>query len=110
LKRSFNLYLEDILERISRIREYTNGMTYIDFQRNKLVSDGVVHNLEIIGEIAGQLDDEFRRKHSEVPWQEMKDFRNVIIHKYHKVDFEIVWSIVENLIDPLEKNVQKILL
>jgi len=48
--RDYKLYLDDILEAIQRIEEYTSGMDFEDFAGNRLVVDAVVRNLEIIGE------------------------------------------------------------
>ena len=48
--RDYRLYIEDILEAIEKIEEYTEGMALEEFRTNKMVVDAVVRNLEIIGE------------------------------------------------------------
>ena len=109
MKRKSELYLQDILDSIERIKEYTEGQDIEDFKNNRLVIDASVRNLEIIGEAASQLSGEVKTQHKVVPWQEMVNFRNVVIHKYHQVDIDILWDIIENRLEPLRKQVEKIL-
>ena len=109
MKRKSELYFQDILDSIDRIKEYTEGQDIEDFKNNRLVIDGSVRNLEIIGEAASQLPGEVKTQHKVVPWQEMVNFRNVVIHKYHQVDIDILWDIIENRLEPLRKQVEKIL-
>jgi uncharacterized protein with HEPN domain len=54
------LYLDDILEAIDHIREYTLGLDYEAFQRDRKTQDTVIRNLEIIGEAAGRLPESLR--------------------------------------------------
>jgi len=48
--RDYKLYLEDIAQAILKIEKYSKGMTLIKLQKNDLVVDGIVRNLEIIGD------------------------------------------------------------
>jgi uncharacterized protein with HEPN domain len=57
--------------------------------------------LEIIGEAARKIEPEFRRQNPEIPWREMGDLRNTLIHDYEGTDPEVVWGIVENHIPKL---------
>jgi len=50
--RDYKLYLDDILEAIKKIEKYVKGLTFEELEKNSLVIDGVVRNLEIIGEAA----------------------------------------------------------
>lgn len=53
--RHYKLYIEDILEAITKIERYTKGFTRSKFQKNSLVADAVVKNLEIIGEASKRI-------------------------------------------------------
>ena len=50
VKRDVRLFLEDILEGISKIEEYRSGTTQKEFLQDHLVQDAVIRRLEIIGE------------------------------------------------------------
>ena len=86
LKRSFDLYLKDILESISRIKEYVDSTDCEEFSKNKIKVDAVMRNLEIIGEVATQLPDDIKEKYKDTPWREIQDFRIVVAHRYWKVN------------------------
>lgn len=109
MRRKSNLYLEDILEAIERIEEYTENFDFEDFCENSMVIDATVRNLEIIGEASSQLPEQFKAKYKNIPWQEMKDFRNVVAHKYHSVDLEIIWEIIQDRLIPLRESVESVL-
>lgn len=65
-------------------------------------------SLEIIGEAAKKVPDEFRRSHPAVDWKAMAGMRDKLIHWYFGVDWEIVWDVVTNEIPKLRKQVKKL--
>ena len=70
--------------------------------------DAVVRNLQIIGEAANRLPEEFRAHYSEIPWRNIIGLRNRIVHDYIGVDVEIIWQIVEKEIPHLKKQLEGI--
>ena len=108
-ERSAELLLEDMLESCDRILEYTQGLAFDDFKKNYLVVDAVVRNFTIIGEAAGRIPDEYRKKHSEIEWDRIRGFRNRIVHDYFGIDYQIVWLIIENNIPELRELIKKII-
>ena len=105
--RDYNLYTEDILESIGKIKKYTKGITFKQFSKDQKTIDAVIRNFEIIGEAAKQIPSEMKNKYSEIEWKSMIDFRNVIIHEYFGIDLEIIWNIIETKLTPLEKKIKK---
>ena len=77
------LYIEDILESIVKIKDYTKGMTLEVFSVDPKTVDAVVRNFEIIGEASRQLPDDVKEKYHEIKWKDLIDFRNVVIHEYY---------------------------
>jgi uncharacterized protein with HEPN domain len=61
----------DMLEAVSRIRRYTDGMSFDGFLDDTRTQDAVVRNLEIIGEAAKKLSAKFRRSHGGTKWRDM---------------------------------------
>ena len=59
-KRPIDLLLNDIIESIDRIEQYTKGMSFDAFSNDQKSIDAVVRNLEIIGEAANRLPDDFK--------------------------------------------------
>ena len=106
-KRDFRLYFEDILESTKKIEGYIANLTYNDFVKDNKTIDAVVRNLETIGEAAKQIDEETKKKYDDIPWREIVDFRNRIIHGYFVIDYEIIWQIISKDLPDLKQKVEK---
>ena len=107
-ERPWKIIIEDILESIENIEEYTQGMTEDEFLSQKIVKDAVVRNLEIIGEAAKNIPDSVRKEHPEIEWKEIVGLRNIIIHQYFGVDYLIIWSVVEKELPTLKEKLLQI--
>ena len=80
LPRNWKIRITDILQCIAKIRRYTKGYMFDDFQGDEKTIDSVLRNLEIIGEAARHIPAEIRARHPELPWAEMLTMRNIVIH------------------------------
>lgn len=69
----------------------------------------VCRNLEILGEASRKIGPDFRASHADIPWREMNDLRNVLIHNYEGADPDLVWGIVEREVPVLLAAVRKLL-
>lgn len=47
-----------------------------------------------IGELAGGLSDEMKATLADIPWRQIKDMRNQLIHNYGKRRKETIWQVV----------------
>ncbi len=95
-ERDFRLYLADILESGKAIQEYTAGYSFHDFSLDRKTYSAVIREFEIIGEAVGKLPEGIKQKHQDVEWQDIKDFRNLLIHEYFGVDLEIIWQVIQS--------------
>lgn len=62
---------------------------------SRILLDAACRNLEVIGEASRKIGAEFRASHPEIPWREMNDLRNVLIHNYEGADPDMVWGVVD---------------
>lgn len=99
--RGWQLRIADIIEAIETILDYSAGMTFEQFASDRKTIDAVVLNFIIIGEAASHLPDNFIELHSDLPWREMRDMRNIAVHEYFGVDKMIVWETLKNNLPPL---------
>jgi uncharacterized protein with HEPN domain len=109
MKKDATFYLEHIIESIDKIHKYTKDLSKEEFLKNELVKDGVVRNIEIIGEAAKNLPKDFREKHKDVPWKDISGMRDRIAHFYFGIDYELVWLTVKNDVPELEKKIRVLL-
>lgn len=94
-ERDIQLYLADILDSCNAVTEYVAGITFEDFYNERKTYSAVIREFEIIGEAVGKLPDELKQRRSDVEWQDIKDFRNLLVHEYFGVDLEIVWKVIQ---------------
>ena len=99
--RSWQLRIADIIEAIEIILDYSAGMTFEQFASDRKTIDAVVRNFIIIGEAASHLPEDLTELHSDLPWREMRDMRNIAAHEYFGVDNTIVWETLRNNLPPL---------
>lgn len=102
-------YSEHMLDAVSAIREYVAGFSEAQFKKTRLVQDGVIRQVLIIGEAAKKVSDGFKKKHKELPWQDMAGMRDKLVHDYFGVDIDEVWKTAKNDIPELKKYLETIL-
>lgn len=103
-----NVYFLHILGAINKIHKYVRDLSFEEFSKNDEKKDAVVRNLEIIGEAAGKINAQLRRKYLSIEWRDIMDMRNRLIHEYFGVDFMIVWDVVKKELPILKKKIEKI--
>jgi len=107
-KRDWTLFLQDMLDIIGKIGQYTSGMSFHDFLQDSRTQDAVVRNLEVLGEAARRIPPDIQERYPEIPWAQIVGMRNRLAHGYFLVDYGIVWEIVQNELSPLREKLEQI--
>lgn len=102
------LFIEHILKSIECIEIFTKDISEEEFAKNEEKQSAVIRQIEIIGEAAKNIDEEFRDKYSEVPWKDMAAMRDKLMHHYFGIDLKIVWKTIQEDIPMLKKEMGKI--
>jgi len=101
--------LRHVLDAIGRIEGYVDGVDEQAFCDCTLIQDGVIRQLEIIGEAVKQLPAALREKYPHVPWQDIAGTRDRLIHHYFGVSLDEVWTMVQRDIPVLKAEIAEIL-
>ncbi len=104
-----NLYLKDILEACNLIETFLEGLNAATFVDSELHKAAVLQKLAVIGEAAARLPHAFREKHPEVEWSDIVAFRNIAVHEYFAVQWEIVWATAKDDVPELRRQILQIL-
>jgi uncharacterized protein with HEPN domain len=102
-------YLRDILDACMSITDRTAGMNFEAFDAPSLVQDSVYYRLTVIGEAVRYLTPPTLELMPEIPWQQIKAMRNVLVHDYDGVDALIAWDVIENHLPPRVGAIQRVL-
>jgi uncharacterized protein with HEPN domain len=107
--RDWKLRVEDIVGAIAKILDYTKGMSFEQFAGNTLVLEAVMHNVMVLGEAARSLPPEVVATHPEIPFQRMREIRNVIVHIYFGIKTDILWEMIQKNLPPLVEPLTRLL-
>ncbi|RYA23319.1 hypothetical protein CRU96_08625 [Malaciobacter halophilus] len=104
------LSLLSILESIEKIENYTKDFsTADDFYHDEKSFDATMMQFVVIGEMISKFDEDFKQKYSHIPWQKVKDFRNIVAHNYFGIDADEIWDIIKNKIKPLKSEIEALI-
>jgi len=110
MKREIGDYIEDILEAMSNVVEFTKGMSYEEFVKDTKTVYAVIRALEIVGEAAKNIPEDVRKKYPDIPWRSMAGMRDKLIHAYFGVRLERVWEVVKRDIPNLKPKFERMLM
>ena len=107
--RDWRLRVEDMVACLDQIAQYVEGMDFHAFQGDRKTQDAVLLNIAVLGEAATRTVEEVQLAHPEVPWAEMRDIRNVVIHEYFGTSLPIVWKTITEDLPPLRTRLRSLL-
>ena len=93
--RDWKFRISDILDAVRDSLEITQGLDFETFCQDKKTLKAVLYNLAVIGEAARKVPTEITSRYPSIPWREMGDMRNVVIHEYFGVDSKILWETIK---------------
>jgi len=110
LSNNITLNLKALLESIEKIELYSSEFRNAeDFYYDQKSFDASMMQFVVIGESISRLDTNFKNTNKNIPWQKIKDFRNIIAHDYFGIDADEIWDIINNKILPLKIEIEKLL-
>jgi len=108
MNKDFRVYLLHIRDALLKIAEYTSSGEDV-FHKDPKTQDAVIRNLEIIGEAAKNIPEDFRQKYPQIAWKAVAGMRDKLIHDYFGVNLGIVWEVVHKEVPSLLQKIKTIL-
>ncbi len=107
-RRDPRLFVRHMLDHAREAVEMASSRSRTDLDADRLFNLALVRLVEVVGEAAARVPEEFRRRYPEVPWRDVSDLRNRLIHGYDSVDFDRLWAIVAGDIPALITQLERI--
>ena len=101
-------YIRHMLDEIEYIESTKKKTDRNSFLADETLKRSFVRSIEIIGEAAKKLPDDFRQEHKQIPWQKIAGMRDRLIHAYFGVDYGLVWDVVEHSLPELKRQLMEI--
>ena len=99
--------LRHIVDSIAHIEDFLRGKSLEQMKDDVMCYHAVVYNIMIIGEAANMLTNDFRDHHHEIPWRQIIDMRNVLVHGYYTTSPLFVWETYTNDLPLLKQQIEK---
>ena len=92
----FYFYLEEMHAAMQRILLYSSACNdFQSFENDSMRLEAIIRNFEIMGEAVKHLPFRFQSKNPSIPWEEISELRNFIVHEFFDIDIEILWAIIQ---------------
>jgi uncharacterized protein with HEPN domain len=108
-KRQLEDYLQDILDAISLIEQFTSGIEFESFSQNLEKVFAVSRAIEIIGEAVKRVPNDVKNQYLDIPWRDIAGMRGKLIHDYFNTDTEIIWNAVQEDVPQLKTMISRVL-
>ncbi len=92
-----------------KIEDDVKSRTKKSFENSGLIKDGILYNLQTMAESTQKISKSLKLTASDIPWYNIGDFRNRLVHEYLGIDLGIVWKVIKKDLPKLKKRVQKMI-
>ncbi|MEW6041190.1 MAG: DUF86 domain-containing protein [Elusimicrobiota bacterium] len=107
--KSNKVFLLHIRDAIRDIEKFVKDIPEKEFFKNHMLQSAVIRQIEIIGEATKNISEEFKNKHTDIPWKDIAGMRDILIHEYFRVDTKAVWKVIKEDIPDLKQKFMKII-
>jgi uncharacterized protein with HEPN domain len=93
--------LAHMLDAAKRVHVYLAQMMRDQFMQSRLHQDAVIRCIQVIGEAARRVSNDMRLDHPEIDWHLIIGMRTVVIHEFHRIKLDVIWTTTQDDIPPL---------
>lgn len=107
--KSDRIRVRHMLDAIEEALSFVKGKTRRDLNGNRMLVLSLIKEIEMMGEAASKVSEDFQGRHPEIPWSAIVGTRNRLIHGYFDIDLDIVWKTLTEDLPQLAQALGKIL-
>jgi len=108
-KRSSALLLYDIFQSVEKIEAFTRGISFDQLMLDERTKDAILRNLQVIGEASKNLPESLIADHPEVDWSGLAGVRDIVTHRYFRVDWHLLWTSIHEELPVLKDQVRDLM-
>lgn len=94
--------IENLIEHIDLVLNDTNGVSFEELIQNSILLRATCFSIAQIGEMMVQLEKHLHEKYPNLPWQNARKMRNVIVHDYRGTELDTVYLTIHNNLPQLK--------
>ena len=95
--------IDGVLKSIDEVNEDIKGVSFDAFLGDRVLMNAVSFLLIQIGERMVKLEQLLKDKYPELPWQQARRMRNIIVHDYESTNPKIIFDTATNDLESLER-------
>jgi uncharacterized protein with HEPN domain len=103
------VYVGHMLDLSQKGLQLSAGKTRKEYDSDESLRLALTHLVQVIGEAAQHVSDEFKETYPQIPWFEIVGMRHRIVHDYLNVDEDVIWEVVQQDLAPLVERILEIL-
>ena len=108
-KRSSSLLLFDIDQSVEKIRMFTHDISFDQLMADERTKDAILRNLQVVGEASKNLPESIIASHPEVDWSGLAGVRDIVTHRYFRVDWNLLWTTIHEELPVLQKQIRELM-
>lgn len=98
--------LYDIHQSVEKIEEFTRDISFDQLMADERTKDAILRNLQVIGEASKNLPESIMTDHPEVDWSGLAGVRDIVTHRYFRVDWHLLWTSIHEELPVLQKQIR----
>lgn len=91
------------------IERFVENLNYQEFNHDDKTASAVVQKLQIIGEAVKNIPRSIRNNYQSIPWKQMSGMRDIVVHAYFGIDYEVVWNVIRLRLPEIKPKLKQIL-
>ena len=100
--------VRQMLDHVREVIDMAHGRRREHLDTDRMLNLSLVRLLNIVGEAATRVPEEFRTRYSAIPWRAMSNMRNRLVHGYDTINFDTVWSVIQDELPLLVEQLESI--